>query len=108
VVNHHRGEITAFLGGKSRTLVLTLGALAELEAAFASEDMLAVANRFSSGSISARDAIRVIASGLRGAGEEISDDAVAALDVHGGAMGYVDIVARLLRATFDVDDERSS
>ncbi len=33
--NLHRGEIEAEIGGKRRRLVLTLGALAELEAAFA-------------------------------------------------------------------------
>ncbi len=35
--NHHRGEIEAEIGGARRTLVLTLGALAELEAAFGAE-----------------------------------------------------------------------
>jgi hypothetical protein len=33
--NTYRGEITADLGGRRRTLVLTLGALAELESALA-------------------------------------------------------------------------
>lgn len=31
MANRHRGEIEAELGGKKRTLCLTLGALAELE-----------------------------------------------------------------------------
>ena len=39
--NRHRGEIEAEIGGARRTLVLTLGALAELEAAFGAEDMVA-------------------------------------------------------------------
>ena len=33
MANSHRGEIEALLGDRMRTLVLTLGALAELEAA---------------------------------------------------------------------------
>ncbi len=41
-------------------LVPTLGALAELESAFGNDDMLALAERFSSGRVSARDAIRII------------------------------------------------
>ena len=85
----------------SRTaLCLTLGALAELEAAFGHEDMLALAERFQSGRLSARDAVRIIGAGLRGAGHDIADEAVAAMQADGGAAGFVDIVARLLAATF--------
>ncbi len=100
MANRHRGEISAMLDGKLYTLCLTLGALAELEDAFGGEDMLAVARRFETGVISAHDAIRVIGAGLRGAGQAISDGDVAQMQAEGGAAGYVDIVARLLKATF--------
>lgn len=100
MANRHRGEIEAVLGGERRTLVLTLGALAELEHAFGGEDMLVLASRFETGRISARDAIRVIGAGLRGAGQEVSDDEVAGMSAEGGAAGYVAIVAELLTATF--------
>jgi hypothetical protein len=98
--NHHRGEIEALLDGARYTLVLTLGALAELEAAFGDTDMLALAERFQSGRLSARDAQRIIGAGLRGAGYDLTDDAVARMQADGGAAGFVDIVARLLGATF--------
>lgn len=98
--NRHRGEIDAVLDGKTYQLCLTLGALANLEAAFGEEDMLALATRFEKGRISARDCQRIIGAGLRGAGFDISDQAVAAMRTEGGAAGYVDIVARLLAATF--------
>jgi hypothetical protein len=100
MANRHRGEIDAVLDGKPVTLCLTLGALASLEAAFGDEDMLALATRFEAGRISARDCQRIIGAGLRGAGLDVSDEAVAAMRVEGGAAGYVDIVARLLSATF--------
>lgn len=100
MANRHRGEIDAVLDGKPYQLCLTLGALANLEAAFGDEDMLALATRFEKGSISARDCQRIIGAGLRGAGFDISDQAVAAMRAEGGAAGYVDIVARLLAATF--------
>lgn len=106
MVNPHRGEIEAVLGGRPYTLCLTLGALAELEHAFGESDMLALAERFQTGRISAGDALRIIGAGLRGAGNQISDDEVAALPVPGGAAGFVDIVARLLNATFGAPDER--
>jgi len=49
MANRHRGEIEADIGGARRRLVLTLGALAELEDAFGAEDLVALAERFGSG-----------------------------------------------------------
>ena len=80
--NKHRGEIEAEIGGARRTLVLTLGALAELEAAFGADDLVALAERFGIGTIDRRAIlIRIIAAGLRGAGEAVGDDEVAAMTV---------------------------
>ncbi len=101
--NLHRGEIEAILDGRSYKLCLTLGALAELEAAFGDEDMLALADRFGRGRLSARDAIRIIGAGLRGAGHEIADTAVLRMQAESGAAGFVAIVSRLLAATFGSD-----
>ncbi len=100
MANRHRGEIDADLGGRRRTLVLTLGALAELEAAFGAADLVALSERFASGRLSARDLVRIIAAGLRGAGEVVSDDEVAAMTVEGGVAAYARIAADLLAATF--------
>jgi hypothetical protein len=99
--NKYRGEIEAEIGGARRTLVLTLGALAELESAFGADDLVALAERFGSGRLSARDLVRIIAAGLRGAGEAVSDDEVATMKVDGGASGYVRMAAELIGATFD-------
>ncbi|HEY0301550.1 MAG TPA: gene transfer agent family protein [Rhizomicrobium sp.] len=100
MANKYRGEIEAELGGVRRTLVLTLGALAELEDAFAASDLVALTERFGAGRLTARDLTRIIGAGLRGAGEAISDDEVARLAVDGGAQGYVRIAAALIVATF--------
>lgn len=100
MANHHRGEIEAELDGRSWRLCLTLGALAELECAFGDADMLALAERFESGRLKAGDAIRILGAGLRGAGHDIADADVANMRVEGGAAGFVEIVARLLTATF--------
>lgn len=100
MANRHRGEIEARLDGRPRRLCLTLGALAELETAFGDEDMLALASRFEKGRISARDCVRIIGAGLRGAGEDVRDEAVAAMQADGGAAGFVAIVAELLNITF--------
>ncbi|MCB1522109.1 MAG: gene transfer agent family protein [Hyphomicrobiaceae bacterium] len=104
MANTRRGEIDAVLDGRRYRLCLTLGALAELEACFDDEDMLALAVRFESGRISARDAQRVIGAGLRGGGSDVSDDDVARMQAEGGVAGFIDIVARLLEATFCSED----
>ena len=100
MANRHRGEIEAELGGQNYTLVLTLGALAEIEDAYGGEDMIAIAERFESGRIKASDAIKVIGAGLRGAGATLTNEEVARLSVAGGAAGFLRIVADLLKATF--------
>jgi len=108
MINKHRGEIEATLDGQTYKLVLTLGALAELESAFGDDDMLALAARFEKGRLSARDCTKIIAAGLRWAGSAISEDDVNAMQAEGGAAGYVDIVARLLSATFGGGAGKSS
>ncbi|MCJ8143867.1 gene transfer agent family protein [Ancylobacter sp. A5.8] len=99
-VNRHRGEIAAELDGRPRRLVLTLGALAELEGALGASDLMALAERFSRGRLSARDAVAILAAGLRGAGESVSDEEVARMTTPGGAAGYARLVGELIAATF--------
>ena len=98
--NLHRGEIEAEIGGRPRRLVLTLGALAELEAAFGADDLVALAERFGTGRLKARDLIRIIAAGLRGAADPVSDEDVAKMQVADGAPGYARIAGALIAATF--------
>lgn len=104
MANRHRGEVDAELGGRRYTLCLTLGALAELETAFGADDLSALAGRFSSGKLSARDAIRILAAGVRGGGNALSDEEVAALSAEGGVAGHLRIVADLLSATFGTSE----
>jgi hypothetical protein len=99
-VNRRRGEISAELDGAPHRLCLTLGALAELEAAYAADDLAALVERFSTGRLSARDMIRIVGAGLRGAGEQVTDDAVGKMQSEGGAAGFAEIVADLLGTTF--------
>lgn len=100
MANAHRGEIEATLGGQPYTLCLTLGALAELEQAYGGVDLIALAERFETGRITATDAIRIIGAGLRGGGNNLSDEDVAALQIEGGAAGFLKLCADLLAATF--------
>lgn len=103
--NRLRGEISAMLDGRSWTLVLTLGALAELEEALGCSDLQGLADHFASGKLSTPDLIRVLGAGLRGAGNEVSDDQVAMMRGVGGAAGFVAIAADLLHVTFGSGDD---
>lgn len=98
--NRRRGEIAAVLDGQEHRLCLTLGALAELEAAYAADDLGALVERFSRGRLAALDIIRIIGAGLRGAGNDISDETVGTMRSDAGAAGFAAIVADLLTATF--------
>lgn len=100
MANAHRGEIEATLAGKNYTLCLTLGALAELEHAYGGIDLIALAERFEGGRLSATDAIRIIGAGLRGAGNPLTDEEVAKLPIDGGVTGFISLCAKLLAATF--------
>ncbi|MEQ1887564.1 MAG: gene transfer agent family protein [Alphaproteobacteria bacterium] len=105
MTNLHRGEISAMLDGRAHTLCLTLGALAELEERLGGKDILALAQRFETGRITAREAICVIGCGLRGGGNDIQDDQVANMQVEGGVPGYLALVIDLLQAAFGSDGQ---
>ncbi len=105
--NRRRGEISAELDGKEHRLCLTLGALAELEAAYAADDLGALVERFSRGRLSALDMIRVIGAGLRGAGSDISDEAVGTMRSEDGAAGFAAVVSDLLTTTFGAAEAKA-
>ncbi|TRL30673.1 gene transfer agent family protein [Rhizobium straminoryzae] len=98
--NRRRGEIEAVIDGERRILCLTLGALAELETAFAADDLTALAARFSRGRLTATDLVRILGAGLRGGGNLYSDEEVAAMSIEGGVAAYAAIAAALLEAAF--------
>jgi len=102
--NRRRGEIAAELDGKPYRLCLTLGALAELEETYRADDLGALVERFSTGRLSARDLIRIVGAGLRGAGNAVDDEAVEAMQAPGGAAGFAAVVADLLAVTFGAGD----
>ena len=95
-----RGEIEAVIGGETRMLCLTLGAMAELEERMQAGDLVGLAERFATGRVSARDLTAILGAGLRGGGNAVTDDDLARLSIEGGLKGAAEIAARLLKATF--------
>lgn len=97
--NRARGEIGALLDGRPYTLCLTLGALAELEAAFEVDDLAALAGRLAEG-LSSADIRTILGAGLRGGGHDVPDDVIADMRAEGGAAGMARLCAELIAATF--------
>lgn len=79
--NRARGEVVVLLAGRERRLCLTLGALAELETAFALDGWPDLAGRLRT--LSARDLTVMLAALLRGGGEEVGD--LSAVDLREAA-----------------------
>lgn len=100
MANPKRGEIDAKIDGKTYTLCLTLGALAELEAQLQASDLNGLAERFANGRIATRDLIAIIGAGLRGGGNPISNEELANMRIDGGVAGAAKIAVALLSATF--------
>jgi hypothetical protein len=101
--NFRRGEVALDLAGTRYTLCLTLGALAELEAALGADDLVALALRFETGRLASRDLLAVLSAGLRGGGHALDERAIAALPLSDGLGPVVEAVAALLIATFGGD-----
>ncbi len=98
--NRRRGEVGLELGGARYTLCLTLGALAELEDAFAAPDLQALAERFAGGRLSGRDLTKLLGVALRGGGHDITDAEVAALPLAGGVEPVVQALTECLLVAF--------
>ncbi|MBB4121593.1 gene transfer agent family protein [Martelella radicis] len=98
--NRYRGEVEATIDGERRILCLTLGALAELETAFSADGLGDLGKRLGAGRLSAADLIAIIGAGLRGGGNAIDDDEVAAMSIEGGVAAYARLVGELLTVTF--------
>ncbi len=98
--NPHRGEVTVMLDGQPYTMRLTLGALAELEAALDVPDLVALAERFENGTLTAKEAIAIIGAGLRGAEQSTTDEDVARMTPDGGITALIKSAALLLTKAF--------
>ncbi|WP_406852011.1 GTA-gp10 family protein [Brevundimonas sp. BH3] len=78
-MNAMRGEVRVELAGQPRTLCLTLGALAQMEAGLGVRGMAALAERMAV--MSAADLLVVLAALLRGGGEVELADGLAGVSV---------------------------
>ena len=100
MANPHAGEVALWLDGRRHVLKLTLGALAELEAALEADSLVALVERFEGGRYSARDVLALIVAGLRGGGWQGSAEDLRTVEVRGGAVEAARVAAQLLGRAF--------
>lgn len=67
MANPYAGEVALWLDGQRHVARLTLGALAELEAALEAGSLIELVERFEGRRFSSRDVLALIVAGLRGA-----------------------------------------
>lgn len=100
--NPWAGEVALSLNGERHVLKLTLGALAELEAALEADTLVSLIERFESGGFNTRDVLALLLAGLRGGGWRGTAADLAAAEVAGGPVEAAKVAAHLLTRAFTV------
>lgn len=106
MVNPWAGEVAIDLDGKRHLAKLTLGTLAELEAALESGTLVDLVERFEQGRFSTRDVLALIVAGLRGGGWQGSVADLRTVEIGGGPVEAVRIAAQLLARAFAAPEPR--
>lgn len=100
MANPWAGEVEVLLDGRAQVAKLTLGALAELEAALATGTLIELVERFEQGRFSTRDVLALLVAGLRGGGWQGTASDLMCVQIGGGPVGAARIAAELLARAF--------
>jgi len=103
--NPWAGEVGVVIDGQRHVARLTLGALAEMEAALAAGSLIEVVERFEAGRFSARDVLAVLVAGLRGGGWQGTAADLGRAEIGGGPVEAARVAARLLARAFALPEE---
>ena len=105
MVNPFRGEVSIVLDGRRRTMRLTLGALAALEAETGADGVVTLVRRFEDGAFTTRDVVATLHAGLRGGGWDGSVDALLDGTIEGGPIAATRAAALLLGRAFTLPED---
>lgn len=100
MANPWAGEVALTLEGERRLCKLTLGALAELEAALEAGSLIELVERFENGRFTTRDLLALLVAGLRGGGWEGSAEVLRTAEIGGGPVEAARVAAELLARAF--------
>jgi len=104
-MNPWAGEVAVWLDGQRHVARLTLGALAEMEAALGEGGLIALVERFETGRFSTRDVLAVLVAGLRGGGWQGRAEDLRTVEVGGGPVAAARAAAQLLARAFALPGE---
>lgn len=102
MANPWRGDVALVIDGESHVMRLTLGALAELEAALDAGSLMAMVQRFESSNFTSQDVLALLRAGLRGGQCGVSDEALYHAQIEGGPIAAAKAAAELLARAFTV------
>ena len=105
MANPYAGEVAVWLDGQRHVAKLTLGALAELEAALETGSLLDLVERFEAGRFSTRDVLALVVAGLRGGGWQGTAANLLAVEIGGGPVAAAKAAAELLARAFALPGE---
>ena len=100
MANPYAGEVALTLNGQRHVAKLTLGALAELEAALDAGSLVELIERFEGQRFSTRDVLALIVAGLRGGGWRGTAADLMQVEIGGGPMEAARVAAMLLARAF--------
>ena len=100
MANPFAGEVAITLDGVPHVAKLTLGALAELEAALGDDTLMALVERFEAGRFSGRDVLALVVAGLRGGGWQGQAADLVRVEIGQGPMDAARLAAALLARAF--------
>lgn len=98
--NPFAGEVCVTLDGVPHVAKLTLGALAELEAALESGTLIDLIARFEAQQATMRDVLALLVAGLRGGGWQGTAEDLLRVELGGGPIAVGQIAAQLLARAF--------
>jgi hypothetical protein len=107
MVNPFAGEVAVVLDGRRHVCRLTLGALAELDAALEEGTLIDLLERFEAGRFSARDVLALLVAGLRGGGWDGTAADLRCAEVAGGPLEAARVAAALLARALAAWEGRS-
>ena len=105
MANPYAGEVALVIDGEARVMRLTLGALAEMEAAMGASSLVDLVARFEEGRFSSRDVLAVIHAGLRGGGWQGREADLLTAEIEGGPVAAAKAAAQLLVRAFALPGE---
>jgi len=98
--NPWAGEVGLVVDGQAYACKLTLGTLAELEAALNADTLVELVARFEAGAFSTRDVLALIVAGLRGGGWRGTAQDLVTAEIGGGPVRAAEAAAELLARAF--------